>query len=343
MKHHLNTLFVLTQGAYAAKDGDTVAVKVERETRLRVPLITLGGLVVFGNVTVSPFLLGACGDRGIGVSFLTESGRFLARATGVTRGNVLMRRAQYRLADDPAATATIARAIVIGKVLSCRNLLLRSLRDHPAQAPDDPRASAATELKKLLGSLERSSNAETTRGLEGLAARAYFGAFGGLIRQQREDFSFAARSRRPPLDRINALLSFLYTLLQHDVKSALEAAGLDPQVGFLHRDRPGRPGLALDLMEELRPLLADRLALSLVNRRQVRPLGFKTGETGAVRMDEASRKTVISAYQETKRRELLHPLLGERTTLGLVPHLQARLLARHLRGDLDGYPPFIPR
>lgn len=343
MKHHLNTLFVTTQGSYLGKEGDTAAVRVDGETRLRVPLITLGGVVVFGNVTVSPFLLGACGQHGIGVSFLTENGRFLARAVGATSGNVLLRRAQYRAADDAAATASLAQAMVIGKVLNCRNLLLRSLRDHPAEAADDPRTTAAAELLKTADGVEQANEVDSVRGLEGLAARTYFGVFNTLTRRQSDAFVFTTRSRRPPLDPINAILSFLYAMLRHDVSAALEGAGLDPQVGFLHRDRPGRPGLALDLMEELRPVMADRLALSLVNRQQVRPSGFTSQESGAVSMDDATRKTVITAYQEKKRGEVTHPFLGEKTTLGLVPHLQARLLARHLRGDLDGYPPFIPR
>jgi CRISPR-associated protein Cas1 len=343
VKRHLNTLFVTTQGSYLAKDGATAAVRVEGETRLRVPLLTLDGLVVFGNVTVSPFLLGACGEHGIGVTFLTENGRFLARATGPTGGNVLLRREQYRRADDPATTAAVARAVVTAKVINARNVLLRSLRDHAPGGDGDRRQPAATELAKLLDALDRSGDADQVRGLEGLAARLYFEAFDDLIRQQRDRFAFAGRSRRPPLDPINALLSFLYALLRHDVTAALEGVGLDPQVGFLHRDRPGRPGLALDLMEELRPLLADRVALSLVNLKQVRPEGFTTSESGGVAMDDETRRTVISAYQQRKQDEVTHPFLGEKTTLGLVPHLQARLLARHLRGDLDGYPPFVPR
>jgi CRISPR-associated protein Cas1 len=342
MKHHLNTLFVTSQGSYLRKKGSTVDVRLDGETLLRIPLHTLGGLVLFGNVGVSPFLLGACGEQGIGVAFLSLNGRFLARATGPTSGNVLLRRAQYRQADDPAATADISRTVVTAKVLNCRNLLLRSLRDHPGEG-DDPRASAGAELLKVLTSLERADTADEIRGLEGLAAKGYFGAFDTLIRRQKEDFQFRGRNRRPPLDPVNALLSFLYALLRNDVTSALEGVGLDPQVGYLHRDRPGREGLALDLMEELRPLLADRLALTLIHRQQVKASGFSTSESGAVQMDDATRKTVIQSYQERKRDEVTHPFLDEKTTLGLVPHLQALLFARYLRGDLDGYPPYVPR
>lgn len=343
MKRHLNTLFVTTQGTYLAKDGETVSVKLEGEVRLRVPLLNLAGIVTFGNVTVSPFLLGACGERGIGLSFLTENGRFLARATGPTAGNVLLRREQYRWADDPAATATLVRTIVSGKLLNSRAVLQRSLRDHEGASKDDPRRRAAAELGRILTELPRAADTDTLRGLEGLAAKAYFGAFDRLIVQQKEGFRFSGRSRRPPLDPTNALLSFVYALLRHDVSSALETVGLDPQVGFLHRDRPGRPGLALDLMEEFRPLFADRLVLSLINLKKIQPSGFRTSEAGGIEMDDDTRKTVLTAYQERKQETIVHPFLDEKVTLGLVPHLQARLLARHLRGDLDGYPPYLPR
>jgi CRISPR-associated protein Cas1 len=343
MKRHLNTLFVTTQGTYLAKDGETVAVKLEGDTRLRVPLLNLAGIVTFGNVTVSPFLLGACGERGIGLSFLTENGRFLARATGPTAGNVLLRREQYRWADDPEATANVTCFLLSGKLINSRSFLLRSLRDHPGAGEDDSRRKAASELGRILGELPRAADTDALRGLEGLAAKSYFGAFDALVVQQREGFRFVGRSRRPPLDAVNALLSFLYALLRHDVASALETVGLDPQVGFLHRDRPGRPGLALDLMEELRPLFADRLAVNLINLKRISPSGFRQAESGGIEMDDDTRKAVLTAYQERKQEEVLHPFLEERVTLGLVPHLQARLLARFLRGDLDGYPPYLPR
>jgi CRISP-associated protein Cas1 len=343
VKHHLNTLFITTQGAYLAKEGQAVLVRVERQTKLRVPLHTLGGIVCFGHVVCSPALMGLCGEAGVAISFLSEHGRFLARVQGFTPGNVLLRREQYRRADDATASAAIARAVVLGKVANARTVLLRGGRDHPENGDRLALKDAIVLLDRCLAAGERATNVDALRGVEGEAARTYFGVFTHLITTQQEEFAFHERSRRPPLDRINALLSFLYGLLAHDMRSACEAAGLDAAVGFLHRDRPGRPGLALDLMEEFRPFLADRLALSLVNRRQVQASGFRTAASGGIRMDDATRKAVLVAYQKRKQEELRHPFLGEKTTVGLLPHLQARLLARHLRGDLDGYPPFIWR
>lgn len=343
MKRHLNTLFVTTQGAYLSKEGEAVLVRVENETRLRVPIHTLGGIVCFGRISCSPYLMGLCGERGVALSFFTERGRFLARAHGFTAGNVLLRREQYRRADDAAATAEISRAVVTGKVANARTVLLRAARDHPDNGDRRALQNAIVHLDRCISDAQAAPDTEVIRGVEGEAARGYFGVFNHLITAQRDDFAFHERSRRPPLDNINALLSFLYALLAHDVRAACEAAGLDPAVGFLHRDRPGRPGLALDLMEEFRAFLADRLALSLVNRRQVQASGFKKAESGGVRMDDATRKTVLVAYQKRKQEEIRHPFLGEKTTIGLLPHLQALLLARFLRGDLDGYPPFIWR
>lgn len=341
MKRHLNTLFVTTQGAYLSKEGQAVLVRVEKETKLRVPLHTLGGIVCFGQVSCSPFLMGACAEAGISISLLTEHGRFLARVQGFTPGNVLLRREQYRRADDPEGAAAVARAMVAAKVANARTALLRAGRDHPENGDPAALRSAVVQLDRCLSDVLSSPSLDALRGAEGEAARIYFGVFGHLITAQKEDFAFRGRSRRPPLDRINALLSFLYALVAHDARAACEAAGLDPGVGFLHRDRPGRPGLALDLMEEFRVFLADRLAVSLVNRRQVQGSGFRSDPSGAVRMDDPTRKTVLVAYQKRKQEEMRHPFLGEPTTVGLLLHLQARLLARHLRGDLDGYPPFI--
>jgi CRISPR-associated protein Cas1 len=343
MKRHLNTLFVTVQGAYLSREGQAVKVQVEKETRLRVPLHTLGGIVCFGRVSCSPYLLGLCGEQGVAVSFLTENGRFLARVHGYTPGNVLLRREQYRRADDPVAAAEIARAMVIGKVANARTVLLRAARDHPGGEGPEALRHAATLLERTVGEAQRVPTLDGLRGVEGEAARAYFGVFDHLVTAQKVEFAFRGRNRRPPLDNVNALLSFLYTLLAHDARAACEAAGLDPAVGMLHRDRPGRPGLALDLMEEFRPFLADRLALSLINRRQVQGSGFRTESSGGVTMDDATRRTVLTEYQKRKQEEIRHPYLGEKTTVGLLLHLQARLLARFLRGDLDGYPPFVWR
>jgi len=341
MKRHQNTLYVTTQGAYLAKEGEAVVVRVEKETKLHVPIHLLGSIVCFGQVTASPFVLGFCGERGVGVSFLTANGRFLARVQGPTSGNVLLRREQYRRADNDTATAFLARSMVAAKIANSRTVLLRALRDRPQSAGSEALRKAAATLLQHLSSLPEGLPLDAVRGIEGAAARAYFEAFDHLVTQQKEHFFFRERSRRPPLDNLNALLSFLYTLLCHDMEAALEAVGLDPAVGFLHRDRPGRPSLALDLMEELRAYLADRLALSLINLQQIRPADFKQQESGGIVMEDDARKTVLVAYQKRKQEEISHPFLGEKTTVGLLPHLQAALLSRHLRGDLDGYPPFF--
>ncbi|MFW0859344.1 MAG: type I-C CRISPR-associated endonuclease Cas1c [Dehalococcoidia bacterium] len=341
MKRLLNTLYVTTQGSYLAREGETVLVRVGGETKLRLPVHTLGSIVCFGQVSCSPPLMGLCAERNVAISFLSERGRFFARVEGPVSGNVLLRREQYRRADDPEVSAELARAMVIAKIANCRTVLLRAARDRPEDEGAGKLSEAADRLAQHLKSLENPVPLDTVRGKEGDAARRYFDVFDHLITSQKESFFFHERSRRPPLDNMNALLSFLYTLLVHDVAAALEGVGLDPAVGYLHRDRPGRPGLALDIMEEFRPYLADRLALSLVNRQQIKGKGFRRTETGAVLMDDATRKEVLVAYQKRKQEEIQHPFLGEKVEVGLLPHVQALLLARHLRGDLNGYPPFF--
>lgn len=341
MKQHLNTLFVTTQGAYLSQYGEAVQVKVEEETRLQLPLHTISGIVCFGRVSMSPWLMGKCAEQGIAISFLSEQGKFLARVLGYTPGNVLLRREQYRRADDGPACAAIARNLIAAKIANGRTVLLRSARDYP-DAPGRARLEAAAgRLGYSLQQVQQAGDTDLVRGIEGDSAATYFEVFGDLITAQREDFTFATRNRRPPLDPVNSLLSFLYAMLGHDARAACESAGLDVQVGFLHRDRPGRPGLALDLMEEFRPFIADRLALTLINRQQVRPAGFRKTESGGIEMDDATRKEVLTAYQKRKQDTIQHPFLGEETTVGLLLHLQARLLARHLRGDLDAYPAFV--
>ena len=340
MKKHLNTLFVTTQGAYLAKDGETVAVRIDGEVALRVPLHTLGAIVCFGNVGCSPFLMGFCGERNVGLSFLTENGRFLARVQGPVSGNVLLRREQYRRADDPVFSARIAAACVLGKVANCRTVLLRARRDHADRVDADSLQQAADRLSASMRRLQDDLDLDAVRGIEGDAARVYFEAFDHLIVREKDHFFMRGRSRRPPLDRVNCLLSFLYTLVLHDLRSALESVGLDPAVGYLHRDRPGRAGLALDLMEEFRPM-ADRLALSLVNLGQLQAGDFVFSDSGAVRMSDAARKTLLVAYQKRKQEEMVHPFVDERMSLGLFFHMQALLFARMLRDELDGYPPVI--
>lgn len=343
MKRHLNTLFVTSQGAYLAKKDRTVLVRVDGETRLRLPLHTLGGIVCFGNVSASPFLLGACADAGLAVSFLTENGRFLARVAGPASGNVLLRREQFRRADDPEACSRMARWFLLGKLANAKTVLYRSARDRPELGGSADLKRTAKRLDKSLQKLRGPMSTEEARGLEGDAAHAYFSVFAHMITASDDAFEFSGRNRRPPMDPVNALLSFVYVLLAHDVRSALECHGLDPSVGFLHRDRPGRHGLALDLMEEFRPFLADRLVLSLINQGQIKGKGFSKTPAGGVAMDDDSRKALLLAWQKRKQDEIRHPFLGETVHVGMLFHIQALLLARYLRGDLDAYPPFVWR
>lgn len=344
MRRQLNTLYVTTDGAWLRKDGANILMEVEGEVRARLPVHMLESLVCFGRVMASPALLGYCAEQGITVCFLTPNGKFLARVEGPVSGNVLLRRQQYRVSDDPVRCGLIVRNVLLGKVYNQRVVLGRALRDH-GDALEAVHAAALTHahrrLDRISDKLALETSVDILRGLEGEAAQSYFGVFDHLIRIDQPALRFGGRSRRPPLDAMNALLSFLYTLVTHDCRSALEGVGLDPAVGFLHRDRPGRPSLALDLLEEFRPLLADRLALSLVNRRQVGERDFQVMDSGAVLLKEDARKVVLTAYQERKREELRHAFLEEKAPIGLFPFIQAQLLARHLRGDLDAYPPFL--
>ena len=346
MRRMLNTIYVTSEDAWLRKDGANLVVEVGGEERARAPLHLLDGVVSFGRPGASPALMAACAGAGITLSHLDPNGRFLARVEGARTGNVLLRRAQFRAVEDQVLRLPIVRGIVAAKTANQRAVVRRALRDHGDTLAPEAAAGLDRTERRLTDVARRvldAPDAATARGLEGEAAQAYFAAFGSLVRVEGEAFAFRGRSRRPPLDRINALLSFLYAMLGHDCRSALEAHGLDPQVGFLHADRPGRASLALDLMEELRPVLADRLALSLVNRRQLSAGDFVVEEAGGVRLADDARKRVLVAWQERKRDELRHPFLGETVPLGLLAHLQAQLLARHLRGDLDGYPGFVWR
>lgn len=338
MRKLLNILFVSTQGIYLHQEGETVVAELNREIKLRLPIHTLSGIVCFGNVLCSPFLLGLCGERGVHVSFLSEHGRFLARVVGPVSGNVLLRREQFRAVDDSAHACSIARSVVIGKILNSRSVLQRRLRDH---GDDAAVSNAVATMAHVVTQLQKVADVNEIRGLEGEAANLYFGAFDSLIVAQKAQFVFQNRSRRPPLDPINAMISFLYTLLAHDCEGALEAVGLDPQMGFLHAPRPGRPSLALDLMEEFRAVLADRVALALINLNQISANDFITSESGAVTMKDDARKLILTVWQKKKQEEIIHPFLGEKISVGLLPYAQALLLARHLRGDLDAYPPFL--
>ncbi|HOI98550.1 MAG TPA: type I-C CRISPR-associated endonuclease Cas1c [Rectinema sp.] len=343
MRKLLNTLYVTSQGSYIHKEGETIIVEREQQKVLQLPVHTLGGIVCFGNVLCSPFLLGFCAEHDISISFLTEYGSFLASVRGPVSGNVLLRREQYRIADNSEKSAKIAANIVTGKLMNSRLVMNRAIRDHGDKIDIATIRRASSSIYRLIEELAIAVNLDEIRGIEGMAASEYFAVFNQLIVDQKEDFVFNERNRRPPLDPVNALLSFIYTLLVHDVRSALETVGLDPTVGFLHRDRPGRPGLALDLMEEFRPVIADRLVLSLINRRQVAPNGFKKAESGAVVIDDSTRKTVLVEYQNRKQDEIFHPYIEEKIPLGLLFFVQANLMARFIRGDIDGYPPFFWR
>lgn len=346
MKQHLNTLFVTTQGAYLRKEGEAVAVHIDDKLALRLPLQHLEGICCFGRVGVSPKLMGTCAEAGVAVSFLSTYGRLLARVVGFTPGNVLLRREQYRRADALEATterncASVARPIVVAKLLNSRTVLMRASREYPDGGNRDELERATVLLARAVEDARTQTDVDRLRGIEGDAASRYFATFGRLITREETAWRFEGRSRRPPRDPLNALLSFLYTLLLHDARSALEAAGLDSQVGFLHRDRPGRPSLALDLMEEFRAFLCDRLAVTLINRRQLEPSDFESTPVGGVVMSDPARKKVISAYQKRKLEQMIHPFLGERVSVGMLVHLQSRLLARFLRSDLDAYPAFL--
>jgi CRISPR-associated protein Cas1 len=341
MKKLLNTLYVTTEGAALRKDGENIVVDIEGGERARAPMHLLASVVTFGAILITPPLMQACAARGIVISLLDRNGRFQARLEGPTSGNVLLRRQQYRISDAPEE---IVKSLIAGKIANQRVVMQRALRDYGDEMAPEERITIEAGIARLAAILRgvgACAEIDRLRGMEGEAAQHYFGVFNHLIRSPHPEMAFRGRSRRPPLDPVNALLSFLYTLLTHDCRSAAEAVGLDPAVGFLHRDRPGRPSLALDLMEELRPVLADRLALSLLNRRQLRASDFRLQETGAVLLADEARKRVLSAWQERKKDERKHPFLEESAPLGLTPFLQAQLLARHLRGDLDAYPPYF--
>lgn len=339
-----NTLYVMTQGAYAHLENDTVRIDVERVKRLQVPLHHLAAIVCFGNVLVSPKLMHRCADDGKALVLLSEHGRFKARLEGPVSGNILLRQAQHAKAGSNDFCLDAARAMIAGKIRNSRQILLRGARE--AAAADDAAAlgEAAGQLANALRRVAQAGDLESVRGIEGEAAKNYFANMSRLLRADARDaFSMDGRTRRPPRDRINALLSFLYAMLMNDCRSAAEAAGLDPQLGFLHAVRPGRAALALDLMEELRAWVADRLALTLINRGQIRVADFEEHEGGAVLLAEKGRKAVVVAYQERKQEKLTHPLLEVPVSIGVIPFLQARFLARTLRGDMAGYLPFVVR
>lgn len=346
MTHQLlNTLFVTLEGSYLRLEHDTVRIEHEEAPLKKVPLHHIGAIVLFGNVGISPFLLHRCADDGRTIVWMDSNGRFKARMEGAVSGNVLLRRAQHETLNNQELTLNLARRIVAGKLHNARYVLMRAARENPPGEghPDKQLSTVAGLLADDIRTLSDVQTLDELRGIEGRAAKLYFEVFDGMIRTQKESFRFSGRNRRPPRDRVNALLSFLYALLSNDCRSALESVGLDPQVGFLHAIRPGRPALALDLMEEFRTYFADRLALKLINLKQIEPKHFDIRPGDAILLNDEGRKEVIVAYQKRKQEEVTHPVLRTRVPLGLVLHVQARLLARVIRGDLTSYTPFLPR
>lgn len=343
MKEILNTLYVTKERAYLHLDHDTIRMEVKTEKAMQMPLLHLGSIVCFGDILISPALIHRCAEDGRTIVLLDHNGHFKARIEGPTNGNVLLRQAQHLANSDQERTLSIARNVIAGKIQNCRQVLLRASREADSTRDSRILSAAAETHAHALRRLEQLTFIDAVRGSEGDAARAYFETFAAMVREDREAFTPHGRTRRPPLDRMNALLSFVYTLLRHDCAGALEGVGLDPQIGYLHTLRPGRPALALDLMEELRPILADRLVLSLVNRRQIQRADFIEREGGAIHLTDKARKDVIMAYQNRKQDEVQHRVIGKKIPLGIIPHIQARLLARHLRGDLQDYLPFLYR
>lgn len=341
MKHLLNTLFILSEDIYLTLDGENVVADRGKQAVARYPLHTLQNIVTFSYAGASPALMGACAQRQIGFALCTPRGRFLARVCGSSAGNVLLRRSQYRAADDPLQSCQISRTMIFGKLYNARWSIERTRRDHGLRIDGERLSAASGQIRDLLPQVKEETDLDRLRGLEGVGASAYFGVLDDMVLGDKETFYFHGRNRRPPLDSFNALLSFAYSLLAHDCASALESVGLDSYVGFLHRDRPGRTSLALDLMEELRPCMADRFVLTLINNRVVRGTDLSKTESGAVLLTDPGRRTFIKSWQEKKKETLTHPYLGEKLPWGMIPYIQALLLARHLRGDLDAYPPFL--
>jgi len=341
MKKLLNTLYVTSPDAYLSLDGENIVVLKDNVEAARFPLHNIGQIISFGYTGASPALMGTCASRNISLCFLSRNGRFLARVVGKSYGNVILRREQYKIASEDEQSILIAKNFIIGKIYNSKWSIERTIRDYSLRVDVESLKKVSNTLTEFLNCIRRCSGFDELRGYEGKAASEYFKIFDNLILQQKENFYFRDRNKRPPLDNVNALLSFVYILLANDVASALEAVGLDAYVGFYHKDRPGRVSLALDVMEELRPICADRFVLSLINKRMINDSGFTKKENGAVVMNDETRKTVLNAWQTKKQEKITHPFLSEKIQWGLVPHVQSMLLARYIRSDLDEYPPFL--
>lgn len=343
MRKLRNVLYVTNPKSYLSKDGESVTVSVDNKEVARIPIHNLEGIVCFGFMGASPGLMELCTTNDVGLSFVSPYGKFLARVGGKVSGNILLRKKQYYVSDDESASASVAKNFILGKLVNCRSVLQRFERDYPNSSDDDFKKSFELLSEGIADIKKKSFSLNELRGMEGVLSKYYFDCFDDLILSSEPEFSFECRSRRPPLNRVNALLSFSYMLIAADCASALESVGLDPQSGFLHRVRPGRPSLALDLMEEFRPYLGDRFVLSLINNRVVKKEDFVVKENGAVLLTDDARKTVLQSWQKRKSEEIIHPYMDEKIPIGLLPYSQALLLARHLRGDIDGYPPFVVR
>lgn len=341
MRKLLNTLYITSTERYLSLDGENIVISQGKKEIGRLPLHNLEAVVTCGYAGASPALMEKCAEKNISMTFLSASGRFRAKVTGKAYGNILLRRTQYRMADDERVALEIARNFMIGKIYNERSVINRAIRDYSERLDMEKLSLVSSQLNDNVQAVREAGTMETLRGYEGEAASRYFSQFDQLILQQKEDFSFDARNRRPPLDRVNALLSFTYALLTSMCVAALETVGLDPYAGFMHTDRPGRCSLALDLLEELRAPYADRFVLSCINKKVVNASDFEQKENGAVFLNEAGRKKYLTAWQNRKAEKLTHPYLQESIEWGLVPYVQALLLARYIRGDLDGYPPFL--
>lgn len=341
MKRLLNTLYVTSPERYLSLDGENVVVLEGSQEIGRVPLHNLEGIVTFGYTGASPALMGACAKSNIALTFMTGNGKFLARVSGEVKGNVVLRKQQYAISDNKAQSLPIAKDFILGKIYNSRWVIERATRDYPMRLDIEKFKNKSKFLKNSLDKTRSCIRFDELLGIEGEAASVYFSVFDDMILQQKDDFEFNGRNRRPPLDKVNAMLSFAYSLLTGTCASALETVGLDPYVGFYHTDRPGRMSLALDLVEEFRSIMADRFVLTLINKKLIDPAGFKKKENGAVIMDDEARKIFLTYWQNKKKETITHPFLGEKIEWGLAPHAQALLLARYIRGDLDEYPPFF--
>lgn len=340
MKKLLNTLYVTNENSYLALDGENIVIRLDDQILGRIPLHNLESIVTMGYIGASPALIGKCAKENISISFLRPTGQFLAKVTGPAYGNILLRKSQYRMSDNSTDSLHIAQSFIIGKLYNSKAVIDRAVRDYPLRVDVSQLKKVSQQLRQSMDLALQPENSAQLRGIEGEAAKCYFSVFNQLILQQQDDFAFCGRSKHPPQDNINALLSFCYSLLTSMCTSALETVGLDPYSGFLHTDRPGRPSLALDLMEELRSVMVDRFVLTIINKRLISGKGFMQKENGAILMDDDTRRTVLKYWQERKKERVTHPFLKEQIDWGLIPYIQAMLLARYIRGDLDAYPPY---